>query len=73
MKAGRKGQARVLVGFVSGQEFLLEEELVGELERLGFAAVRLGRAVAWQADHTDAVVGVGAVSASPGGLVGIRQ
>lgn len=39
-------------------------------EGVGFAAVLLERAVLWQADHTDAVVGVGAVSAAPCGLVG---
>jgi len=43
------------------------------IESLGLSAIGHGRAISWQADHTDTVVCVGSVSASPCGLAQSKQ
>lgn len=53
------------VGVVGRQCLFVDHFVVGKVESLGLPAIGYRRAVLWQPNHTHAVVGICAVSASP--------
>lgn len=69
VREGRDFNVGVLAMGIIRRQLVLQHEIVlWKVKRLRFSAVRYIRAIARQANHTDAVVGIRPVSASPCGL-----